>query len=518
MRLDSVGLARRLTLGFCIVLALVICIATVGLRALTQGQVDSARTNAAMQQAADADHWRGMTQLNISRTLALAKSNNAAALKAYSAPLMKETSADISVVQKRLEAAAVSDDAKAAFVDIAQKRKHYIDTRDDIFKLLDASDASANALVESKLLPQADRYMAAVTGFGKHQSELSNNVVADSVQRADGARVMMIALAAFSMLIGALSAWIITRSVTRPLQQAVEAVDAVAAGDLSRAIAVQGRDEIATLLTGLNRMQASLKQLVGDVRETTGSIQIASNEVAQGSLDLSVRTERSAAGLQQTAASMEEIASTVRHTAAAAQVAQELASATARQAAVGGDVVSRMTSTMDRITIHSNKIGDIIGVINGIAFQTNILALNAAVEAARAGEQGRGFAVVASEVRSLAQRSAAAAAEIKSIIGESGQAVAAGAALMRDAQGSMAQINDSVDKVSAAISEIRNASSEQADGIGQVNIAVSELDQSTQQNAALVEETAAAAESLRDQANRLSTAMATFKLASTDSR
>jgi len=188
--------------------------------------------------------------------------------------------------------------------------------------------------------------------------------------------------------------------------------------------------------------------------------------------------------------------------------------AAASQAAAGGDVVSRMTATMDRITGHSNRIGDIIGVIDGIAFQTNILALNAAVEAARAGEQGRGFAVVASEVRSLAQRSAAAAAEIKTLIGESGRAVADGAALVRDAQSSMVDINGSVEKVSAAIGEIRTASSEQADGIGQVNIAVAELDQTTQQNAALVEETAAAAESLKEQAVRLADSMSVFKLTS----
>jgi methyl-accepting chemotaxis protein len=513
LRLDSLKLARRLALGFCVLLALVIWIATVGVRALTQAQQDSEHTNAAMRQAADADRWRGMTQLNVSRTLALAKSGNAAELKAWSAPLMKETSAEISTVQKGLEAAAGSPEAKAAFADIAAKRKRYVDTRDQVFKLLDASDATATELVESKLLPQAGDYIAAVTAFGKQQREVSDAVVAESNAQADRARIAVISLAAVSMVLGALCAWFITRSVTSPLKQAVEAIEAVAGGDLSRAIEVEGRDEVAAMLTGLNRMQASLRQLVGDVRETSGSIQIASKEVAQGSQDLSVRTERSAAGLQETASSMEQISGSVRQTAAAAQVADELATATARQAATGGDVVSRMTSTMDRITAHSTKIGDIIGVIDGIAFQTNILALNAAVEAARAGEQGRGFAVVASEVRSLAQRSSAAAAEIKSIIGESGLAVAAGAALVHDASRSMTDINASVAKVSAAIGEIRNASSEQADGVGQVNIAVAHLDQATQQNAALVEETAAAADSLQEQAVRLSGAMAAFKLA-----
>ena len=513
LRLDSLRLARRLALGFCVLLALVIWIATVGVRALTQAQQDSTRTNAAMRQAADADRWRGMTQLNVSRALALAKSGNAAELKAWSAPLMKETSAEISSVQKGLEAAAESPEAKAAFADIAAKRKRYVDTRDQVFKLLDASDATASGVVESRLLPQAGDYMAAVTAFGKQQRDVSDAVVAESSAQADRARVAVVSLAAVSMVLGALCAWFITRSVTSPLKQAVEAIEAVAAGDLSRAIEVEGRDEVAAMLTGLNRMQASLRQLVGDVRETSGSIQIASKEVAQGSQDLSVRTERSAAGLQETASSMEQISGSVRQTAAAAQVADELAAATARQAATGGEVVSRMTSTMDRITAHSSKIGDIIGVIDGIAFQTNILALNAAVEAARAGEQGRGFAVVASEVRSLAQRSSAAAAEIKSIIGESGQAVAAGAALVHDASRSMTDINASVAKVSAAIGEIRNASSEQADGVGQVNIAVAHLDQATQQNAALVEETAAAADSLSEQAIRLSGAMAAFKLA-----
>ena len=513
LRLDSLKLARRLGLGFSVLLALVIGIASVGVRALAQVQADSARTNAAMRQAADADRWRGMTQLNISRTLALAKSGNAAALKAWSGPLMKETSADISTVQKGLEAAAASPEAKAAFADIAARRKNYIDTRDQVFRLLDAADASAGELVETRLLPQADAYMAAVTAFGKQQREVSEQVIAESNAQADRARVLVIALAGIAMLLGAACAWFITRSVTAPLGQAVEAIEAVAAGDLSRAITVKGRDEVAALLAGLNRMQASLRRLVGDVRDTSGSIQVASKEVAQGSQDLSVRTERSAAGLQETASSMEQISGSVRQTAAAAQVADELAAATARQAAAGGEVVSRMTSTMDSITAHSNRIGDIIGVIDGIAFQTNILALNAAVEAARAGEQGRGFAVVAGEVRSLAQRSAAAAAEIKTIIGESGQAVAAGAALVQDARGSMAEINSSVAKVSAAIGEIRNASSEQADGVGQVNVAVSDLDQATQQNAALVEETAAAADSLKEQAIRLSDAMAAFKLA-----
>jgi methyl-accepting chemotaxis protein len=511
-RLDSLKLARRLSLGFCLVLALVICIAAVGIRALGSTQADVGRTVAAMRNASDADRWRGMTQLNVSRTLALAKSGNAASLKAYFGPQMKQTSADISALQKSLEAAATADEPRARFADIAAKRKAYVAARDQIFKQLDAGDATAPALVDSKLLPLAEAYMAAVTGFGELEQKASQTAIDDSNTHADSARLATIALATVSLAVGMMAAWFITRSVTGPLKHAVAAVKAVAEGDLSNDIIVEGRDEVAALLGGLNRMQGELRALVGNVRASTDSIKVASDEVAIGSQDLSVRTERSAASLQQTASSMEEISSTVRNTADSASRADSLAGDTARAAAAGNQLVSRMSEMMQRITLHSNKIGEIIGVINGIAFQTNILALNAAVEAARAGEQGRGFAVVAAEVRSLAQRSAAAANEIKSLIGESGAAVAAGAALVQDTQTSIAEIDGSAIRVSAVIGEIRAAFSEQADGIGHVNLAVAELDQTTQQNAALVEQTAAAAESLKEQAARLAGAVAAFKL------
>ena len=511
-RLNSLRLAPRLGLGFGMVLALVLAIASVGILALHRGQADGGRVVHALQNAADADRWRGMTQLNISRTLALAKSGDSLALKAYFDPLMKQTSGDISLLQKHLESEAAFDGTTARFDDIAAKRKRYISTRDQVFKLLDAADPSATAMVETLLLPHADAYTAAVTDFGNYERQSADQVVADSIAQADRARSAMIALAAISIVIGALCAWLITRSVTSPLKDAVDAVGAVASGDLSCTIAVCGKDEVAALLTSLASMQGALRQLVGDVRGSSESITVASNEVAQGSQDLSVRTERSAASLQETASSMEEISGTIRQTAESARVADELASSAAQAAAAGGDVATRMKRTMELITAHSDKIADIIGVIDGIAFQTNILALNAAVEAARASEQGRGFAVVASEVRNLAQRSASAANEIKSLIAESSLAVADGASLAREADQSMATINESVNRVTAVIGEIRSASSEQADGVGQVNIAVAQLDQTTQQNAALVEQTAAAAESLREQAVRLSEAVSVFRI------
>ncbi len=512
-RLNTLKLAPRLTLGFglVLVLVLVLMIAALSVAALNRGRAIDARVVHALGNAADADRWRGMTLLNVNRTLAVAKSGGNPALKAYVDPKMKQTTGEINALQKRLEADAAVEGTSARFEDIAAKRKRYIATRDQAFKLL-AADPSASALVDGQLMSRADEYMAAVVDFGVHERQSADKAVADSAAQADSARLATICLAAVSIATGLLCAWLITRSITGPLREAVEAVEAVAAGDLSRAIEVQGKDEAAMLLHGLRTMQEALRQLVGNVRSSTESIQLASGEVAQGSQDLSVRTERSAGSVQETASSMEEISGAIRQTAESARVATELVATTTRTAVDGGRIASRMKSTMDRITEHSDRIGDIVGVINGIAFQTNILALNAAVEAARAGEQGRGFAVVAGEVRSLAQRSASAANEIKALIEDSRQAVAEGAGLAHDSDRSMADINESVQRVSVVIGEIGTATSEQADGVGQVNIAVCQLDQTTQQNAALVEQTAAAAESLREQGTLLAQAVSMFRV------
>ena len=313
-------------------------------------------------------------------------------------------------------------------------------------------------------------------------------------------------------------------SITRPIGEAKALAGRIAAGDLTSHVSIEGRDECAELLRSLVAMQDALRRIVGQVRDASESIQVASGEVASGSADLSQRTEEAASSLQQTASSMEQLTGTVRQSADAAATANQLARSAAQVAQRGGQVVSQVVATMNEINASSRKIADIIGVIDGIAFQTNILALNAAVEAARAGEQGRGFAVVAGEVRSLAQRSAEAAKEIKTLIGTSVDKVGAGARLVDDAGRTMHEIVASVQRVTDIIGEITAAAAEQSSGIGQVNTAVTQLDQMTQQNAALVEQSAAAAESLkeqataasgslREQADQLSALVARFRVA-----
>jgi methyl-accepting chemotaxis protein len=301
-------------------------------------------------------------------------------------------------------------------------------------------------------------------------------------------------------------------SITQPIDYARTVAQSIAEGDLTQNISVTGNDEAGQMLEALREMQVSLRRMVAELRESSQTIHQASSEVAQGNHDLSQRTEQSAANLQQTASSIEELTQTVRQSADSAQTANQLASSAAQVARRGGEVVSEVVSTMDEILGSSRKIADIIGTIDGIAFQTNILALNAAVEAARAGEQGRGFAVVAGEVRALAQRSASAAREIKTLIGTSVGSVENGSRLVQNAGKTMEEIVSSVQKVTDIIGEISSAAREQSQGIGQVNSAVSDLDRMTQQNAALVEESAAAATNLGEQASRLNQVVQRFRV------
>ena len=306
---------------------------------------------------------------------------------------------------------------------------------------------------------------------------------------------------------------VIVRSITQPIARAAQVAKTIAGGDLTGRFETNGRDESAELLRALRAMNDSLARIVGAVRTSAEAVSTGAVEISQGSADLSRRTEAQAANLEETAATMEQMTSAVQHNADTARQASQLAGGARQSAAQGGEKVAQVVATMQDIAASSRKIADIIGVIDGIAFQTNILALNAAVEAARAGEQGRGFAVVASEVRTLAQRSAAAAKEIKDLIGASVQRVEAGTRLVDEAGSSVGDIVNQVQRVADLINEITTASVEQASGIGQVGEAVMQLDQATQQNAALVEESTAAAESLRDQASKLVDEVSVFRLA-----
>jgi methyl-accepting chemotaxis protein len=306
--------------------------------------------------------------------------------------------------------------------------------------------------------------------------------------------------------------WLLTRSIVGPINAAVHAADQIAKGDLKTSFASTSRDEVGRLMEALQAMVASLRTVIADVKAASDQIATASSEIAQGNADLSARTESQASSLQQTAASVEQLTGTVRQNADSAKQANQLAAAASMDANRGGDVVNQVVGTMSEIQTSSQKIADIIGVIDGIAFQTNILALNAAVEAARAGEQGRGFAVVASEVRTLAQRSAQAAKEIKALISNSVEKVESGSKLVDEAGKSMGEIVQSVQRVTDIIAEISAATTEQSSGIQQVNLAVSQLDQMTQQNAALVEQSAAAAASLRDQTTRLNHSVSVFQV------
>ncbi|SPB18031.1 methyl-accepting chemotaxis sensory transducer [Caballeronia novacaledonica] len=350
-------------------------------------------------------------------------------------------------------------------------------------------------------------------------AEAAKKIAADSARvsaRADRdarqASFASIALMLVVLMLALIGGYLFSRSVSRPLNRALGCAQAVATGDLSLEFDARGKDEIAELLAALKHMQTSLAQVVGRVRHSAESVATASAQIASGNLDLSSRTEEQAASLQETAASMEEITATVRQNAEHAAAASSVTQSAWQTATSGGETMEKVIQTMHGISESAGKMGEIIGVIDTIAFQTNILALNAAVEAARAGEEGRGFAVVAAEVRSLAQRSASAAKEIKALIGQSTDRVETGAALVRDAGGIIADIVGSVQRVTGVVGEISAASEEQRSGIEQVNLAVTQMDEVTQQNAALVEEASAAAHALAEQAASLRDAVAVFRL------
>lgn len=416
--------------------------------------------------------------------------------------------------KSKLESIGLTGQEKELFSRLAE-----IDKQMDAF-FKDAVDLAAQfnteqsaAVITKKIDPLSVKASAELLSFINMQKQQRLAVV-DATNASNRSTVVVISgVGLFVLIIASLLAMRTTKSITQPLSEALEATERVASGDLVSSIDVDGSDESAQLLAGMLKMRDGLSSMVGEVRECAESISNGSSEIASGNANLSQRTESQASNLQETAASMEELSSTVKSNAQTAGEANRLASAASVAASNGGEVVGQVVATMEEITSASKKIADIIGVIDGIAFQTNILALNAAVEAARAGEQGRGFAVVASEVRSLAGRSAEAAKEIKNLIGASVEKIEAGSRLVGQAGTSMDDIVQRVKQVAGLIGEISATAHEQTVGIEQINQAITQLDDVTQQNAALVEEAAAAAESLNHQAARMVDVVSVFKLA-----
>lgn len=407
----------------------------------------------------------------------------------------------------------VSEESKQLLASMKDLRAQFV-VQVDKFSSLVKEEKKLEAIdsLLTGVRPVQLAYIAAIKEMSDFQVARMKDAGESAAKAAAGLKATVLATGGLALVIAATFGFAISRTITRPINRAVEVADGVAAGDLSLQFDAQGNSETAQLLHSLQRMQSSLGEVVQTVRGNAESVATASSQIAQGNQDLSSRTEEQASALQQTAASMEQLGATVKQNAENARQANQLAQGASTVAAKGGEVVSQVVETMKGINDSARKIADINGVIDGIAFQTNILALNAAVEAARAGEQGRGFAVVASEVRNLAQRSAAAAKEIKLLIDDAVGNVGIGSKLVDQAGATMKQVVDSVRQVTDIVSEISAASNEQSTGIEQVNQAITQMDEVTQQNAALVEESAAAAQSMEEQAAKLAQAVSVFKL------
>ncbi|MHB8825604.1 MAG: methyl-accepting chemotaxis protein [Thiobacillus sp.] len=492
---------------------LLIILAAIGVwRLQNVGTLTESLVKDDMYKARIINEWESIISANAVRALAAAKSDNPEHAKFFEDESTAASKRGVAL-QDQLVSLLSDPEPKALFADIKEKRTAYVGARDAALKEKAAGNLeSANKFVDEDMKPRLDAYLTSLNALSVYQNKAIDATALNVQQHYESGRTLLITLSLVALVMGIGFAFWITRSITRPMNQAVRIAQTVAAGDLTSRIEVRSKDETGQLLQALKDMNDSLVKVVSQVRTGTDSVATASNQIAAGNLDLSSRTEEQAASLEETASSMEELTSTVKQNAENAKQANQLVVSTADVAVKGGQVVGKVVDTMASIKESSRKIADIIGVIDGIAFQTNILALNAAVEAARAGEQGRGFAVVASEVRNLAQRSAGAAKEIKVLIEDSVGKVDAGGKLVDEAGKTMDEIVTSVKRITDIMSEIAAASQEQSTGIEQVNQAVGQMDEVTQQNAALVEEAAAASESLQGQASQLAQAVSVFKL------
>jgi methyl-accepting chemotaxis protein len=512
-KISNMKIGQRLALGFGVVLALSILITAIGILKLN-AVADAAEQmlDEPVKKERLISDWSNNIALAVIRTSAIIKSSDTS-LSQFFAKSTEETNKKAANYMKDIEPLLTSPQEKQAFEKMMEVRKAYVGGRKEAIRLKDAGQLEQSMEVHDKVyMPAAEAYQASMAELVKIQRSRLDDLSGEIQKIKQESRGTVILLGVLSVTFGIVCAWWLTRGITRPVTAAVALARRVAAGDLTAHPQVTSKDEIGELQEALKHMNDHLLSLVRDIRSGSDAIATASSQIAAGNLDLSARTEDQASSLEQTASSMEELTSTVAQNSDHARQAAILATSASEVAGRGGAVVSQVVETMASINDSSKKIADIIGVIDGIAFQTNILALNAAVEAARAGEQGRGFAVVATEVRSLAHRSAAAAKEIKVLITASVSKVEDGARLVDQAGATMTDIVGSVRRVSDIIGEITTATEEQTAGIGQINQAIAQMDQVTQQNASLVEEAAAASEAMQEQAAHLAEVVSVFKL------
>ncbi|KQU80874.1 MULTISPECIES: methyl-accepting chemotaxis protein [unclassified Rhizobacter] len=513
MNLSNLRIGSRLALAFSVVIALLLVILAVatsvlnGLSSVMDSVVDDRYAQIALANKIKTVGDHGA--VTIGRILL---SSNPDQLKKYMdeyASIRAANTQNLADFEKMLH----TDEDKSQFEEQSKARKEYGVVVRKVFDLMAAGKRDdAMAVYQDEMAAPQARYYALIDKMVARQSQSMLDDVATAKGSSRTAKLQMIGASILAVLLGLGTAWTITRSITHPIQRAIDLAESVAAGNLTYQVGVQSKDEVGRLITALQHMVDSLHRIVSEVRTGADTISTAAHEVSQGNTDLSARTEQQASALEQTASAMEQLTSAVKLSADNASQANQSAVSASSVATQGGQVVGQVIDTMSTISTSSKKIADIIGVIDGIAFQTNILALNAAVEAARAGEQGRGFAVVASEVRSLAQRSATAAKEIKSLIDASVNQVDEGSKMVEQAGVTMKQVVSSIKRVSEIVAEISASAREQSMGIEQVNSAILQMDDSTQRNAAMVEQGTASARALQDQAKQLTDVVRSFAL------
>jgi len=513
MNFSNLKIGSRLALAFSVVIALLLVVLGVaisvmnGLSNVMDGVVDDRYAQIALSNKIKSTGDRGA--ITLGRILLATTPEQ---LKKYMdeyAAIRASNTENLANFEKLLH----SEETKAIFDEQSKARKEYGVVVRKVFDLMAADKRTeAMAVYQDEMAGPQAKYYALIDKMVGQQAQSMVSDVADAKDNSRLAKIQMIGVSVLAVLLGVGTAYYITRSITRPIQRAITLAESVAAGDLTFQVQVEGTDEVGRLTSALQRMVDSLHRIVSEVRTGANTIATAAHEVSQGNMDLSSRTEQQASALEETASAMEQLTSAVKLSADSASQADKLAVSASTVATQGGEAVGQVIDTMSSIADSSKRIVEIIGVIDGIAFQTNILALNAAVEAARAGEQGRGFAVVASEVRGLAQRSALAAKEIKTLIDASASQVDEGSKMVKQAGETMHQVVASIKHVSDIVAEISASSREQSMGIEQVNAAILQMDDSTQKNAAMVEQGTASASALQDQAKQLTHVVQAFAL------